>query len=131
VLEYSEVSVPVPLPLLVWEEPVEPEEEDFLATVLGDLGEAAVVGLSAPPLGDAGAGVGSGLAAGFFSSLLELSASSAGPPLAQASIAWIHFFAFVFGGAGKFTVLFLLFISRKFDPELVLLGIASGGFNSD
>jgi len=91
VLEYSEVSVPVPLPLLVWEEPVEPEEEDFLATVLGDLGEAAVVGLSAPPLGDAGAGVGSGLAAGFFSSLLELSASSAGPPLAQASIAWIHF----------------------------------------
>jgi hypothetical protein len=41
------------------------------------------------------------------------------------------FFAFVFGGAGKFTVLFLLFISRKFDPEIVLLGIASGGFNSD
>jgi hypothetical protein len=41
------------------------------------------------------------------------------------------FFAFVFGGAGKFTVLFLLFISRKFDPELVLLGIASGGLDSD
>jgi len=41
------------------------------------------------------------------------------------------FFAFVFGGAGKFTVLFLLFISRKFDPELVLLGIASFGSDSD